>query len=129
MLINLEQDILASELLIKKCQENHVYAQNLYAALCNNDFMKLDVWEILKDTKESMSWRHAGSVVSELVHHNDVDNIDYMEFYCSGISSPDDNYNINSVVDGLTNRTYVAEGIVTPEIEADLKTIQWIVCK
>ena len=46
---NLEYDLRSTPWICAKAKAKRQYAQNLYAALCNRDFMKLDVIPILKD--------------------------------------------------------------------------------
>lgn len=112
---DLLEDLKASKLICEKVRDG-IYAQNLYAALCNNEFQKIDVFEILRDSSYSVSWRHAGSVIANL---RDVGEI-YTDFYCSGIPAGDPDIDINSY-----NRNYRPEGFITDEIMADLKLIGW----
>lgn len=119
---DLEYDLRSTEWISKKVKENNTYAQNLYAALCNNTFQKLDVMQILKNTEWSCSWRYAGGVVADLNEKGD-----YLDWYCSGIrDTGDDNEGANPIYD---IREYVSEGTVTDEIKKDLKIIGWIVIK
>lgn len=119
---NLEYDLRSTTWISKKVKENISYAQNLYAALCNNTFQKLDVIQILKNTEWSCSWRHAGGIVADLNEKGD-----YLDWYCSGIrDTGDDNEGANPIYD---IREYVSEGVVTDEIKKDLKIIGWIVIK
>jgi len=112
---NLEYDLRRSEYIGKKCT-NITYAQNLYAALCNNDFIKNEEWPILKEDSWGCSWRYAGGIIADIRMEGD-----YIDWYCSGIG------------DGLGNgdsdgtMRYIAESIVTDEIREDLLSIGWIV--
>ena len=112
---NLEYDLRSSEYIGKKCT-NITYAQHLYAALCNNDFIKNDVWPILKEDSWGCSWRYAGGIIADIRMEGD-----YIDWYCSGIG------------DGLGNGDsdgtmgYIAESIVTDEIREDLLSIGWII--
>lgn len=100
---DLEQDLLKTEYIVQKCRERDIYAQNLYAALCNNRFFKdKDEW--------TCSWRYAGGIVADLRQRGE----DYMNFYCSGIGSEH--------IDG-----YVGESFVTSEINNDLLNLGWVV--
>ena len=99
---NLEHDLLASDTIAQKCINGEIYAQNLYAALCNNRFF-------YGDKEWTCSWRYAGGLVAELVDTNG----DYMDYYCSGIASNKDGY--------------VGEGEVTEEIRSDLLKLGWII--
>ena len=113
---NMEYDLRTCEPFLKKVRSSDTYAQNLYAALCNNDFTKLDVIPILKEEKWSCSWRHAGGIIADMRVQGD-----YIDWYCSGIG------------DGLGNgdttgvKGYVSESVVTDEIREDLKKLGWIV--
>lgn len=110
---NLEYDLRTSEVFQTKCNEDS-YAQNLYAALCNNEFIKNEVVPILTEEIWTCSWRHAGGIISDIREQGD-----YMDWYCSGIRSDNDNDLIN----------HVAEGVVTDEIKKDLFDLGWIVAK
>lgn len=108
----LEGDLLKTDWISYKCTINEVYAQNLYAALCNNSFFK-------NDEEWSCSWRYAGSIVSSLVKEDDRHNKDkwrsgdYLDWYCSGASK--------GSIEG-----YVSEGTVTTEVSNDLLNLGWI---
>ena len=112
---NLEWDIMNCEWMVDKIRTSNVYAQNLYAAMCNNEFQKLDVLPILKNQTWGCSWRSAGGIIAEIQQQGD-----YLNWYCSGIMSPEEE-------DGGTKTGYVSESVVTDEIEKDLKKIGWIV--
>lgn len=104
---NLEYDLRSTDWILKKVRENDNYAQNLYAALCNNDFIKNEVWPLLKEEDWGCSWRYAGGIIADMREEGD-----YMDWYCSGIGQHDG---------------AVSEGIVTEEIEDDLLKLGWIV--
>lgn len=104
---NLEWDLRTTDWILKKVRDNDDYAQNLYAALCNNDFIKNEVWPLLKDEDWGCSWRHAGGIIADMREEGD-----YMDWYCSGIGQSDGS---------------VSEGIVTDEIREDLLKLGWIV--
>jgi hypothetical protein len=108
---NLEYDLRLTDWIVEKARASDDYAQNIYAALCNNEFMKLAVVPILKEETWSCSWRSAGGIVADMLEKGD-----YIDWYCSGIS------------DG-GNRTngYVSESVVTIEVREDLKKLGWIV--
>ena len=112
---NLEYDLRSSEYIAEKCKVDS-YAQNLYAALCNNDFMRNEMWPILKEETWGCSWRYAGGIIADILQRGD-----YLDWYCSGIG------------DGLGNgdedgsKRYVAEGVMTDEIRGDLLSLGWIV--
>lgn len=105
MKVNLEHDLYASAYMMEKVQSNELYAQHLYAALCNIVWNKAgEDWHC--------SWRHSGSVIATMRGEGD-----YMSWYCSGIWGDFDD-------PPLTWKT-VAEGTVTEEVEEDLKTLGW----
>lgn len=106
---NMEYDLLTTDWILAKTRASDAYAQNLYAAMCNNDFIKREMWPLLKEQKWSCSWRYAGGIIADMRQEGD-----YIDWYCSGIR---ENY------DG----GYVAEGVVTEEIEKDLYELGWIV--
>lgn len=111
---DLEQELMSTDWLGEKVRSNEIYAQHLYAALCNNQFRKDEVWPILTDDTWSCSWRYAGGLIADIIGSGD-----YLDWYCSGI--------IND--DGSSNGGYVNEGFVTEEITEDLKKIGWFVVK
>jgi len=123
---NLEYDLVTTEWVIEKVKADKVYAQHLYAAMCNNDFMRNEVWPILTEKKWSCSWRHAGSIIADIRGEGD-----YMDWYCSGIVDADaDQWNIlseDSKKRLLETKAHVTESIVTDEIRKDLFKLGWIV--
>jgi hypothetical protein len=52
---NMEYDMSQADWFLSKVRGSDNYAQNLYAALCNNQFQKQDVWLVLKDQHWSCS--------------------------------------------------------------------------
>lgn len=96
--ISLENDLRSSKAIVFKCQTSKEYSQNLYSALCNNDFVKDGVtWHC--------SWRHAGGIVANLNGHGD-----YIDWYCSGIGK---------------DAPYVCEGTITDQIKNDIESFGW----
>ena len=124
---NLEQELMASEVIRQGCL-NNVYAQNLYAALCNMQWQPIDIWPILKNEVWSCSWRHAGGIVANMRQEGD-----YIDWYCSGIrgelSEQDKEGMTQEQIDDYNYRStkIVGEGYVTDEIRNDLLKIGWIV--
>ena len=110
---NLEEDIRACAWMLKKVQDSETYAQNLYAAMCNNVFQRNEVWPRLKDEYWSCSWRSAGGIIAELRGQGD-----YIDWYCSGIIG---------VGEAESFQGYVGESTVTDEIRQDLFAIGWMV--
>jgi hypothetical protein len=105
---NMEYDMSQADWFLSRVRGSDNYAQNLYAALCNNQFQKQDVWLVLKDQHWSCSWRYAGGVVADFQNQGG----NYMDWYCSGIGPKDDT-------------EFVGEGTVTDEIRADLALLGW----
>lgn len=118
---DLEWDLRSTDWILNKVRSNSLYAQNLYAALCNNRFRKTDIESsasnLIKILKEeispwSCSWRYAGGIVSDMCEQGD-----YLDFYCSGIIDEE----------SQEKDSYVYEGHVTEEIRSDLLKLGWIV--
>ena len=118
---NLEWDLVTTDWILEKVRTNDAYAQNLYAAMCNNEFTKRDLWPILKEEKWSCSWRYAGGIIADMQQKGD-----YIDWYCSGIRDVSHDEELNKLWDG---RNYVSESQVTEEIESDLNRLGWIVVK
>jgi len=109
---NLEYDLRSTEWIIDKVKKSDTYAQNLYAALCNNEFIQPDnTWDILKEQYWGCSWRYAGGIISDIQEKGD-----YIDWYCSGFRSD------TAFVNG-----FVSESIITEEVKNDLKKIGWVV--
>jgi len=123
---NLEYDLVTTEWIIEKVKADKVYAQHLYAAMCNNDFQRNDVWPILTGKTWSCSWRHAGAIIADIRGEGD-----YLDWYCSGIVGEDqeqwDILSEDSKKRILETRAHVAESDVTDEIRKDLFKLDWIV--
>lgn len=115
---NLEADLRTSEWICKKAKESDSYAQNLYAAMCNRDFQKLEVLPVLKEDRWSCSWRYAGGIIADMRQEGD-----YIDWYCSGIRN--DGYQDD--LDIKYPNGYVPEGQVTDEVREDLKKLGWVV--
>ncbi len=114
---DLERDLFHCSWLVAKVRARRDYAQNLYAALCNNQFQKQEVWNVLKDQRWSCSWRSAGGIVADLEDRGH----DYMDWYCSGMINghPDDDSDPDPTKD------FVPEGTITEEILQDLDVLGW----
>jgi len=119
---NMEYDLRSSEWMCAKVRNSDAYAQNLYAAMCNMQFIKLDVLPILKNQRWSASWRHAGGIVADMRQQGD-----YIDWYCSGMGGLNQEYDTKETNEDWQNRTgYVPEGHVTEEITEDLKVLGWV---
>ena len=114
---NLEYDLRSTEWIVDKVRASEVYAQNLYAAMCNNNFQKLDVVEVLKNNTWSCSWRYAGGILAHMCGQGD-----YIDWYCSGIRGAEQ-YDVDPKI---IKENYVGEGTVTEEMHQDFKKLGWI---
>lgn len=122
---NLEWDLVTTDWILEKVRTNDAYAQNLYAAMCNNDFTKREMWPILKEEKWSCSWRYAGGIIADMQQKGD-----YIDWYCSGMGGLNQEYDAKETNAQWQKRTgYVSESVVTDEIEGDLNRLGWIVVK
>jgi hypothetical protein len=125
---NMEYDLLTTDWILNKVRSSEHYAQNLYAAICNNDFMKNDVWPILKKQYWHCSWRYAGGIVADMRQQGD-----YIDWYCSGIKNEVSDEEFTNMTKEQQERyidyknNYVAESVVTEEIREDLLKLGWIV--
>ena len=126
---NMEYDLRSSQWIIDKVKGDDVYAQHLYASMCNRDFTKNDVWPILTEKRWSCSWRHAGGIVADMQEKGD-----YIDWYCSGIRDAkeldDDEFQKLTTKQQeiyMQNKACVGEGMVTDEIREDLLKLGWIV--
>lgn len=123
---NMEYDLLTTDWILEKVRTNKFYAQNLYAAMCNREFQKNDVWPMLKDDRWSCSWRYAGGIIADMRQEGD-----YIDWYCSGImNSPTDEEFQNMTKEQQEyylqiKNNHVAESVVTDEIREDLLKLGW----
>ena len=114
---DLEYDLRTTEWILEKARTRNDYAQNIYAAMCNMRWQRLDVFPILKDEYWSCSWRSAGGIVADMLQKGD-----YIDWYCSGIGNDDAGYGLShKEADG-----YVPEGTITEEIRIDFQKLGWI---
>ena len=111
---DLEYDLRSTDWIVDKARANESYAQNIYAALCNMQWQKIDVWPVLKDELWSCSWRSAGGIVADLRGEGD-----YIDWYCSGMGEGLGNGDPDHV------KGYVTEGCITDEIRNDLQRLGW----
>jgi len=102
---NLEFDLLNTQWITDKVEDD-VYAQHLYAALCNNQFYKGEMKE-----PWTCSWRYAGGIIADVRWLATGKAYDYLDFYCSSALSD--------------NPKFVAEGTVTDEVREDLTKLGW----
>lgn len=134
---NMEYDLRSTEWIVEKVKADEAYAQNLYAAMCNNDFIRNELWPLLRQDPEQdywhCSWRYAGGIVADMRGKGD-----YIDWYCSGIrdhgygDSEEKELQEEELTDeqrqhrDMINR-FVSESVITDEIRADLKKLGWIV--
>jgi len=111
---SLERDMKDSRWFVDKVRTTESYAQNVYAALCNNTFQKLELMPVLLDEVWSCTWRYAGGLVADIRCEGD-----YMDWYCSGMGFVGD--------EGHLEKGYVHESQITNEVREDLKQLGWVV--
>ena len=107
---NLERDLRSTDWIIAKVQRREIYAQNLYAALCNNQYVPEDVWGILSNIRWDCTWRYAADIVADI--RNDES---YLDWYCSGTGFI-----------GTDFVGFVEESYVTEEVEMDINNLGWL---
>ena len=117
---NMEYDLRSTDWILEKVRTSDTYAQNLYAALCNNDFQQRDVMPILKDQTWSCSWRYAGGIIADMREEGD-----YIDWYCSGINGTGNDESPYDDDPLYVAREYVPEGMITDEIREDLIRLGW----
>jgi hypothetical protein len=125
---NMEYDLRSTDWILEKARSSDVYAQNLYAAMCNMRWIRREMWPLLKEEYWSCSWRSAGGIVANMQQKGD-----YIDWYCSGINyttdMEDEAYNAltkEQQEQYLITKQYVPEGTITDEIETDLNKLGWI---
>jgi hypothetical protein len=126
---NMEYDLRSTQWILDKVKGDDVYAQHLYAAMCNNDFTKNDVWPILTEKRWGCSWRYAGGIIADMRQEGD-----YIDWYCSGIRNTKElsdeefrNLTKEQQEGYIQGKAYVPESCVTDEIREDLLKLGWIV--
>jgi hypothetical protein len=125
---NLEHDLRSTKWICDKVKASDVYAQNLYAAMCNREFQKNAVWPILQSKFWSCTWRYAGGIVADMREQGD-----YLDWYCTGIRGDtldDESYQAMTEQDQelyVASKSFVSEGHVTDEIQQDLLKLGWLV--
>jgi hypothetical protein len=120
---NMEYDLLTTDWILEKVRNSDAYAQNLYAAMCNNDFQKRDLWPILKEETWGCSWRYAGGIIADMRQEGD-----YIDWYCSGIrGDPLEVDHEAAEAQGFDIKSYVSESVVTNEVRDDLFKLGWLV--
>ena len=116
---NLEYDLRSTDWILAKARASNSYAQNLYAAMCNMQWQKRDLWPELKEERWSCSWRHSGGIIADMLGKGD-----YIDWYCSGMGGVA-TYDVAEGDAHMAKMKYVPEGTVTEEIEQDLNKLGW----
>jgi hypothetical protein len=125
---NMEHDLRSTDWIVAKARASEAYAQNLYAAMCNREFQRNEVWPLLKNQTWSCSWRYAGGIVADMRGEGD-----YMDWYCSGIRGGATESELAEMTVEQQERyhwyekNFVSESVVTDEIQQDLQKLGWIV--
>lgn len=123
---NMEYDLRSTDWILEKVRGSDVYAQNLYAAMCNNDFQKNEFMPLLSGRTWSCSWRYAGGVIADMREQGD-----YIDWYCSGIRGEpltDEEFNLlteDQQIGYKERLGFVGESVVTDEIRSDLRRLGW----
>jgi hypothetical protein len=124
---SLEYCLLTTDWILAKVRNSRVYAQNLYAAMCNNEFLELEVMPILKNDMWSCSWRYAGGIIADMCQEGD-----YIDWYCSGTNAWDnvspeefEKLDEDAKIRYLESKKFVGEGYVTDEVREDLLKLGW----
>jgi hypothetical protein len=113
MTYELDEDMALNLIFRTRVAEDESFAQNVYAALCNNEFIPdhnlQETW--------SCSWRAAGEYVANLRNQyggrEDIDE-DYLTWYCSGLVNHPE-------------QAWVEEGQVTDAVREAFKALGWSV--
>lgn len=117
---DLQEEIRECVWIMEKIRSRKDYAQNLYAAWCNMQWCKREMWPILSERYWSASWRGAGGIVADLEGQGGS----YMDWYCSGMGGLS-TYDEKEGDEFMARMKYVPEGEVTEEIEEDLAMLGW----
>jgi len=113
---DLEYDLRTTDWILEKVRGSESYAQNLYAAMCNNQFQKIEVLPILKNQVWHCSWRRSGGIIADMRQQGD-----YLDWYCSGMGGLIEEH------EEMQHDGFVPEGKITQEVLDDLKQLKWAV--
>ena len=123
MKYDLVEDIYRDDEILNKIRTRKDYAQNLYAAWCNMQWCKKELWPTLRQDPDkdlwSASWRGAGGIIAQFRKEGD-----YMDWYCSGMGGVA-TYNLEEGEAYMSKMKYVPEGTITDEIATDLDRLDW----
>jgi hypothetical protein len=109
-IFNLETDLRRSDRVVYKIRKHEIYAQNVYAALCSNDFAPKDMWAVLTQFTWNCTWGYAARMVSEI---REIEPIEIRRWYLLGPMHQKDGF--------------VEESTVTDEVRGDLDILGWTV--
>lgn len=123
MKYDLVEDIYRDDEVLNKIRSREDYAQNLYAAWCNMQWCKKELWPAIRQDPNkdlwSASWRGAGGIIAEFRREGD-----YMDWYCSGMGGVA-TYDLEEGEAYMAKMKYVPEGTITDEIATDLDRLGW----
>lgn len=112
---DVETDLKNNLEVCQKIASSDVYAQHVYAALCNQQFFPKGAPQN-DDTVWSCTWRYAGGLIAEIrnAHYHEPQHTgieeDYIHWYCSGMG----------MLEGA-----VSEGVVTDEMRQMFNNMGW----
>lgn len=123
---NLEYDLRSTQWICDKAKARQEYAQNIYAALCNQSWQRNAQWPLLKGQHWSCSWRYAGGIVADIREEGD-----YIDWYCTGIRGGAQLDDIKLTEEQKAriewyDKHFVGEGVITNEIREDFFRLGWI---
>jgi hypothetical protein len=120
---DLVEDIYRDNEVLDKIRTRDDYAQNLYAAWCNMQWCKKELWPTLRQDPEkdlwTASWRGSGGIIAQFRKQGD-----YMDWYCSGMGGVA-TYDLEEGDAYMAKMKYVPEGTITDEIATDLDRLGW----
>ncbi len=123
MKYDLVEDIYRDNEVLDKIRTRDDYAQNLYAAWCNMQWCKKELWPTLRQDPEkdlwTASWRGSGGIIAQFRKQGD-----YMDWYCSGMGGVA-TYDLEEGDAYMAKMKYVPEGTITDEIATDLDRLGW----
>ena len=112
-----QEDLWAQTAICERIGTDEVFAQHVYAALCNQQFIRVD--ELAPKAEPwTCSWRMAGEIIANIrnefynkVHDPDIIET-YVRWYCSGMGC------LEGAVD---------EGVVTEEVRNMFRDMGWTI--
>jgi hypothetical protein len=120
---DLVEDIYRDNEVLNKIRTRDDYAQNLYAAWCNMQWCKKELWPTLRQDPDkdlwTASWRGSGGIIAQFRKQGD-----YMDWYCSGMGGVA-TYDLEEGDAYMAKMKYVPEGTITDEIATDLDRLGW----